>query len=173
MQTPTLPTPTVPDQSGPPFISERALMVIGGTLLGAAVMALISFVGLARSRRTRAAADAAVIRQSLFQLADVARLAAEEALPTPKPLQPAYPDERLRNFTRGIVLGLLGGATYGLVTATRRGPDERQHWRATLTDLAGEARAVVTDYMAWNANGSGPDAAASVDSLTLHDRPVG
>ncbi|MCC6625893.1 MAG: hypothetical protein IT340_00700 [Chloroflexi bacterium] len=167
MSTTTLSAPTVPDQDEPPFIPERVLTLLGGALLGGAVMALIAFVGLARSRRTRAAADAEIIRRSLQQLADVARIAAEEALPTPKPLKPAYPDERLRNFTRGLILGLLGGAVYGLATARRRGADERQHWRASLVDLAGETRAAVMDYTAW-----GADDSVDVDRLTLREHPV-
>jgi hypothetical protein len=147
------------------------LNLVIGALLGALVMGLFSFVGLARTRQRRAQADATLIRGQIYSLADVAKVAADEAIPPPKPIRPAYSDERLHNFTRGIVLGALAGGVYGLLTAKQSGAAVRAHLRETLLDLTSEARAAVTDFTAWAADDAPTLPEPTADSLTLRSDP--
>lgn len=160
---------TTPNPIEPILPADSLLNVIIGAVLGAVLTGVVSYFGLARSRRRRAATDASAIRGQIYHLADIAREAGDEAIPPPKPFTPAYPDERLKNFTRGLVLGALAGAAYGLATATRDGASARTHLRETVRDLVGEARAAVADFADWAADEQPTPPEPTVDSLTLRE----
>jgi gas vesicle protein len=161
----------VPPPNGSGQGGADAVNLVIGAVIGALVMGLFSFVGLARTRQRRAQADANLIRGQIYSLADVAKTAGDEALPEPKPIRPAYPDERLHNFTRGIMLGVLVGGAYGLLTAKQSGAAARAQLRETLLDLTGEARAAVTDFNAWGADEAPAPPEPTADSLTLRTDP--
>jgi gas vesicle protein len=164
------PAPVQGSNGSGPGGADIVNLVIGA-LIGALVMGLFSFVGLARTRRRRAQADADLIRGQIYSLADVAKIAGDEAIPPPKPIRPAYPDERLHNFTRGVVLGALAGGVYGLVTAKQSGAAARAQLRETLLDLTREARAAVTDFTGWAADDAPAAPEPTADSLTLRSDP--
>jgi gas vesicle protein len=161
-----VPAPNGSGQGGADVVN-----LVIGAVIGALVMGLFSFIGLARTRQRRAQADATLIRGQIYSLADVAKTAADEAIPAPKPVRPAYPDERLHNFTRGVVLGLLVGGAYGLLTAKQSGAAARARLRETLLDLTGEARAAVADFTAWGADESPTLPEPTADGLTLRSDP--
>lgn len=69
---------------------------------------------------------------------------------------PEYPDERIGNFARGLVLGALVGGVAALLNAHRSGAETRARlrgWaeglRTGAADLAGAVRTAVQDARAW------------------------
>lgn len=158
------------EKTGPAVETVAAL--VGGLLIGIVVVGLFALLGSTRQRR-RHASEAEHIRRDLLGLADEARAAAEAALPQPKPAQPAYPDERLGNLLRGLVLGALAGGAMGVVRARQSGDATRARVRETLRDLTHEARGAVTDFTAWAADErpSPPATEPTADALTLAPTP--
>lgn len=148
---------------------EPVATLAGGLLLGVAVTALIALIVAGRGRRGRAAKRAEAIRSQLYELAAEARQAADEVLAPRPPAPPPYPDERLGNFVRGVLLGALAGAVTGLLRARQSGTETRAHLRQTLAGFTQEARNAVTDLTAWVADGrsAAPVSEPSADDLTL------
>lgn len=90
-------------------------------------------------------------------------------------LVPDYPDERLGNFMRGLVLGALAGGVAALFSAQRSGAEARQELQKRLQELMGqlsglrsEASTTVADLATWaHDRDQGTQASPSVDRLTL------
>lgn len=171
---PYLTNATPPEANAPTLPAERLLNLVAGALAGAAIVGLLSLAGRSSARRRRAAAEASQIRGEIEGLADVARAAAAEATPPPVPARPTYPDERLGNFIRGLLLGALIGGVAMLFRTPRSGTAARAHLqarvgaaRAHLNDLTAEARTAVTDFAAWANDDTPLSAPTTMESLTL------
>jgi hypothetical protein len=92
-------------------------------------------------------------------------------------VEPAYPDERIGTFLRGLVLGALAGGVAMLFKAPRSGAESRawlrsflEDIRATTTDVADGLRAATGDRDAWAGDDEGSawtHPPASAEALTL------
>ena len=88
--------------------------------------------------------------------------------------KPPYPDERLGNFVRGLLLGALIGLVLALLTTPRSGAATRadirnrvEKARARGREVADEARLAVSDFAAWAAETDESLPPASADTLSL------